>query len=464
VFGMKSLAARLATLGFTFGFLACGGAMSGSTGGAPETSAAAPAYERYDAEEPGEPSAVEVDDAMAGAEAASRAPSAAPGAPPARSRDGAYVTPSASVKAGEWDDNANYQEFRRYMGSQSHLGFERVDVSQRRFLVVRDQDGKAVPNCAVTVRDDGQRSVKLTTTSSGRAILFPRAEGLSGGGLSATASCHGTIAHARVSLDGDDGVVDLSLSKPRALPQRPVLDLAFVLDTTGSMAEEIEAVKGTIRKVAGMLADLGVDVRVGLVEYRDLNDSFVTRVYPMSGDVTAFARKVDGLRAGGGGDTPENANRGLSVALNDLAWSERSVARVAVLIADAPPHLDYDGEVSYGASMREASRRGIQIHTIAASGMDALGQVVWRQIAQYTGGTNMFVLRGGAGPQSSGGGDPASSCGGTHQNYQSGNLAELIGDKLRLAVAALEADPLRIAGLGQDERAKPCEARIVIAR
>jgi Mg-chelatase subunit ChlD len=461
VFGMKSIAIRLATLGITFGFVACGGAMSAPKD-APEPTEAASAYERYDAEEAGEPLAMDVDDDMAG-EVASRAPSAAPGAPPAPPRDGAYVAPSASVKAGEWDDNANFQEFRRYIASQRHLGFERVDVSQRRFLVVRDQDGKAVPNCAVTVRDDSQRSAKLTTTSNGRAILFPHAEGLSGG-LEAIASCHGTIARKRFSLDGDDGAVDLSLSKKRVLPQQPVLDLAFILDTTGSMAEEIEAVKGTIRKVAGMLADLGVDVRVGLVEYRDVNDSFVTRVYPMSSDVTAFARKVDGLRAGGGGDTPENANRGLSVAMNELAWSERSVARVAVLIADAPPHLDYDGEVSYAASMRQASRQGIQIHTIAASGMDPLGQVVWRQIAQYTGGTNMFVLRGGAGPQSSGGGDPASSCGGTHQNYQSGNLAELIGDKLRLAVASLEADPLRIAGLGQDERAKPCEARIVIAR
>src|SRR5690606_35690182 len=111
-----------------------------------------------------------------------------------------------------------------------------------------------------------------------------------------------------------------------------------------------------------------------------------------------------------------------------------------------PPHLDYQNEVSYATSMKRASHRGIQIHTIAASGMDALGQVVWRQVAQYTGGSNMFVLRGGAGPQSSGGGDAKSGCGGTHKNYASGNLGELIGDKLRIAVASLEADPMRIAG------------------
>jgi hypothetical protein len=93
--------------------------------------------------------------------------------------------------------------------------------------------------------------------------------------------------------------------------------------------------------------------------------------------------------------------------------------------------------------------------------MDSLGQVVFRQMAQFTGGTNMFVLRGGAGPQSTGGGDPGSSCGGTHTNYSSGKLDELIVHKIRRELKALDADPLRIAGLKTDENAKPCNDRIV---
>ena len=71
---------------------------------------------------------------------------------------------------------------------------------------------------------------------------------------------------------------------------------------------------------------------------------------------------------------------------------------------------------------------------------------MFRQIAQYTGGTNMFVLRGGAGPQSAGGGDPKSSCGATHQNYSSGNLDQLIVGKINLEVTSLKADPMKIPG------------------
>ena len=113
--------------------------------------------------------------------------------------------------------------------------------------------------------------------------------------------------------------------------------------------------------------------------------------------------------------------------------------------------------------MRDAAHRGIQLYTVAASGMDALGQVVFRQIAQYTGATNLFVLRGGAGPQSAGGGDPRSSCGGTQTQFASGNLDALILGKIGRSIKALDRDPLKIAGLRTDESAKPCAERLMVA-
>jgi hypothetical protein len=111
--------------------------------------------------------------------------------------------------------------------------------------------------------------------------------------------------------------------------------------------------------------------------------------------------------------------------------------------------------------MKDAAHRGIQIFTIAASGMDDLGQVVWRQIAQYTNATNLFVLRGGAGPQSTGAGDPKSSCGGTHENFASGKLDALILGKINRELKSIDKDPLRVAGLGKDENAKPCNERLL---
>lgn len=369
---------------------------------------------------------------------------------------------AAGVKAGEWDDNANFRDFSKWLTSIRYGGARELNLSHRQFIVVRDKDGKGVPGCSVEIRDlQAQRSAGLVTMASGRALLFPHAEGLEGTSFEATARCREGDAKATFARKAEDGIVELKLqTERRAFPKRTI-DLAFVLDTTGSMSEEIVAVKTTIQKVAKSLSDDQTEVRIGLVEYKDRTDAFVTKTYAFSTDLPGFAAKVSKISAGGGGDTPEDMNAGLRTALSDLKWNDNAVAKLAFVIADAPPHLDYPNDVDYAKSMRDAAHRGIKLYTVAASGMDQLGQVVFRQMAQYTGGTNMFVLRGGAGPQSVGGGDPGSSCGGTHQNYASGNLDELIVQKARRELKSLDQDPMRIAGLGEDESSKPCDRRIV---
>lgn len=385
-----------------------------------------------------------------------------------RSADMAAESPAAAppvmaasgVRAGEWDDNANYREFQKLIASHAGMVHD-LDIRDRQFVVVRDAAGRAVPSCRVAVRAGDDRVVRLTTLANGRAILFPRAAGIDRPEVVVSASCRGQTASARTQLTEGEGVIELSLRAARSLPARPRLDIAFVLDSTGSMSEEISGVKATIAAVAAELESFGADIRVGLVEYKDRTDSFVTRVFPLTGDIVDFARRVDRVSASGGGDTPESVNEGLRVAVTQLAWDPRATARIAFLIGDAPPHLDYANDVTYARTVRHAARRGVQIHTIAASGMDLVGQLVFRQIAQFTGGTNMFVLRGGAGPRSTGAGDPASSCGGTQESYTSGNLDALVVSKVRAAIAAVDGDPMRIPGLGQDERAKPCGERVI---
>lgn len=379
--------------------------------------------------------------------------------------DDASAQLASGVRAGEWDDNANFREFSRYLQKkQQEVSFNPLSLESRRFVVVSDAAGKAVPNCSVFVSDAKGHKVQLTTQASGRALLFPRAEGLVGSELGLEAKCQGQQATTRANLEKSDAVVKLSLQSQRALPAQRTVDVVFILDTTGSMSEEISALKGTIGEVVASLRHQNARPRLGLVEYKDITDGYVTRLHQMTTDVDGFTERVASLYANGGGDTPEHVNAGLRVAVDHIRWNPESVARLAFLIGDAPPQLGYEQDVSYTSSVKAANHKGIQVFTIAASGMDDLGQVVWRQIAQYTGGTNMFVLRGGAGPQSTGAGDAESSCGGTHKNYSSGNLAELITGKVTGSLKALDTDPMLIAGLGQDENAKPCAERLTLAR
>ncbi len=401
--------------------------------------------------------------------ATSAAPTASKAAPKgaiaeSRPAPGPMMAESApAVRAGEWDDNANYREFQRWIATESDQPFHRVDTSSRQFLVVRDAQGKAVPRCPVTVEDGRGRRVTLTTTAAGRAILFPVAEGLAGSNLRATANCQNAKATSAFSLAQNDSVVDLKLDARRALPSVYDVDIAFILDTTGSMSEEIAAVKGTIQKVASSLNGSNIRVRMGMVEYKDRTDAFVTKLYPMTRDLISFSSQVASVSASGGGDTPEDAVAGLHAGLTQLDWGGSALVKLAFLIGDAPPHLDYQTGPDYAADMRDAARRGIQVFTVAASGMDDLGQVVWRQIAQYTGASSLFVLRGGAGPQSTGGGDPKSSCGGTQTSFRSGNLDGLILQRIEREIKLIDRDPMRIPGLRVDENAKPCGERLMIA-
>lgn len=364
-----------------------------------------------------------------------------------------------AVRAGEWDDNANYQEFQRWLKSERYESYVSIDVSHRRFLVVRDANGLPVPRCRVEVRDSAGHVAMLRTGPSGRALLFPRAEGLRGTELSATARCSEGLVSQTFSAQASDAAVDLQLGAPRSLPQVLPVDIAFVLDTTGSMSEEIAAVKSTLRQVVARLAQERAQVRLALVEYKDRGDAFITRVHRFSRNAEAFSEELASVRAEGGGDTPEAVNEALHTAVSRLEWSDDAVGRFAFLIGDAPPHLDYEQDADYALAARGAAQRGIQIFTIAASGMDTLGQIVFRQIAQYTGGVNLFVLRGGVGPESSGAGHPRSSCRGTHENFTSGNLDALIISRVIRELRSVHADPLKIRGLRQDERARPCEQR-----
>ena len=120
------------------------------------------------------------------------------------------------------------------------------------------------------------------------------------------------------------------------------VDLAFVVDTTGSMGAFIQAARqqmtDTLRSLAAA-ADFAPDLRVAVVEYRDhppQDTTFVFRPHPFESDLKKVQKVIDKLSPGGGGDGPEAVYDGVA-ACENLDWRPHA-CRVAVLIGDAPPH------------------------------------------------------------------------------------------------------------------------------
>jgi Mg-chelatase subunit ChlD len=127
-----------------------------------------------------------------------------------------------------------------------------------------------------------------------------------------------------------------------SLQSRRKADVLFVLDCTGSMQGEIDAVKDAIISFANLIESDGVQVRVGLIEFRDRLIAEEHRILlfdgqPFTNDPGAFQRQVSALRASGGGDAPESSHDALLLAASQ-PFAE-GAQKVLVLITDAPPHI-----------------------------------------------------------------------------------------------------------------------------
>lgn len=143
------------------------------------------------------------------------------------------------------------------------------------------------------------------------------------------------------------------------------VDLCFVVDTTGSMSPFIGAARAALLDTVGALgAKGGVDLRVGLVEYRDhppQDRSFVTRHHALTSDLTLMQKVINQLSADGGGDIPEAVYDGVSEAARLTEWRAHS-CRFVMLVGDAPPHgyasTAQQATAADGGGRRAARRRG----------------------------------------------------------------------------------------------------------
>ncbi|MFD1712065.1 VWA domain-containing protein [Ottowia sp. GY511] len=315
---------------------------------------------------------------------------------PAEATGNMARTPSARiaraepVTAGMVDDNAQFSEYLAFRERTQVIHRER-DVRERVLLQVRDPRGRAMPDAEVAVRASSGAIAWARTDTAGRAWISPDAFDPQASKAYQVTVRRGAAESSVVFLRGQQSAVDVTLDL-RVPAQRARLDLVFLIDATGSMADEIAKLKTTLHSIADEVARLPSqpDTCFGLVAYRDKTDAFLLRSHDFTGDLGAFQKVLDDLQAGGGGDEPEAMNEALFEAVHALSWRGTGATRLMVLLADAPPHLDYAGP-QYDESMLAALGKGIKVFSVGASGLNKQGEFIQRQIAQYTGGRFVFL-------------------------------------------------------------------------
>ncbi len=203
-----------------------------------------------------------------------------------------------------------------------------------------------------------------------------------------------------------DGFATPAVTLPQVqnpIPKPPItqsarIEVAFVLDTTGSMGGLIQAAKEKIWSIASTLASgqPAPEILMGLVAYRDRGDAYVTRVTDLSSDLDSVYATLMDYKADGGGDGPESVNQALHDALERMSWSQKpNTYRVIFLIGDAPPHMDYANEVQWPQTVVAAQARGVRVNAVQCGNQRNTG-LVWQRIAQAGQGSYFQVGQDGS--------------------------------------------------------------------
>lgn len=366
---------------------------------------------------------------FAEAEAADGAVSAI--APPS-ARGGSGAPSRSGLTAGYSDDNRQYGYFVNFLNEYRDMVTPLdLNVEDRIMISLKDSAGLPVQGAVVRASASGYSTVGITladgTFQINPADLF-----------------RGNRSARKISLEIDGGsglpgftkrmelsrnglrTVEIAAQQPRVLPARIPLDIVFVMDTTGSMGEEISRLKNTINIIHMNLTEMSVaaDLRFGMVLYKDEDDEYVTNVIPLTSDIIAFRTALDQVYASGGGDTPEDLVAALGELVNTIQWNREAV-KLAYVITDAPPHLDYLTDYSCEEAVRDAREKGIKIFSIGTGGLDLQGEYVLRQIAQYTSARYIFLTYGDETGESAGGAQGSVSHH-TGSNWSSDKLESII--------------------------------------
>lgn len=169
------------------------------------------------------------------------------------------------------------------------------------------------------------------------------------------------------------------------------LDVQLIIDTTGSMGDELRFLQGEFLTIVSRLHEAfpNVTPRWSLIVYKDVGDEYVTREFNFTTDTQQYRSDLGRQSAGGGGDMPEAVVAGISKGMT-MSWrGGNNVAKVAFWVADAPTH---EGEgPAFAKAVRRAQNLGVHLYPIASSGIDDVTEYQMRSAAQFTGGRYMFL-------------------------------------------------------------------------
>lgn len=298
---------------------------------------------------------------------------------------------SGTLTAGEWNDNINYDYFKDVLNHNdwySYMEIWKLFPTSRYAVQVTNENQEAAKNQKVELMA-GQRVIgSAVTDSEGMAYVYYN---LDHGDQKADILRIGDTEYALEEKD-KDGTVHLVLKSYKE-PKEKTLDLLFMVDTTGSMSDELEFLKLELQDVIRRVSEEyeGIRIRLSVNFYRDREDAYVVRDFPFTEDIDEALSRLRVQYSDGGGDYPEAVDEAFENAVKGHEWKEDSV-KLMFFVLDAPPHSDRKGTVDLmGSTLNAAAESGIRVLPVASSGVDTETEYLLRTMAAVSGGTYIFL-------------------------------------------------------------------------
>ena len=297
------------------------------------------------------------------------------------------------VTAGEWNDLDNWDFYQKTLMKEPFKGFpdDWQMYTNHRIAVAITAKNKPAANATVTLFRNDTPIWTTKTDNLGRAELWV-------GAFQKEKELNPTLLRLKVNEQwvstaaiSETQVNRIALDEALPSPTNQV-QIAFMVDATGSMGDELEFLKMDLKKVINEVQKTNTQLKISTatVFYRDEGDEYVVKHSPFTEDINQTTEFISQQRADGGGDFPEAVDKAL-VQLNQLQWQPEARTRIAFLVLDAPPHNKPAVISSIQYSVKTAAASGIKLIPVVASGIDKTTEFLMRFIAMYTNGTYVFI-------------------------------------------------------------------------
>lgn len=298
---------------------------------------------------------------------------------------------SRMLTAGELNDFKKWKMWEDYNKSEFKLFSESwgLFATQRYCVQLQNKDRKAVTGQTVYLLDNitGDTTWTAVSDNTGKAELWNGFNNKQKAG-----NCRiviGSYPGQYPAIIFQQGINRIVIDQTCAVSNK--VEIAFVVDATGSMQDEINYLKKELEDVLTKITvkDPTLDLQTAAVFYRDSGDEYLTRLQKFTKGITATADFIKKQNADGGNDYPEAVNEGLRDAIEKLNWSKDARSRIIFLLMDAPPHEAVKAEILNLTT--EAAAKGIRVVPIACSGTDKETEFIMRSIALATNGNYLFL-------------------------------------------------------------------------